>query len=1469
MALPFDPAQLQKDALSIAPGDAFAQILDAVDLTPAMLKGVFNEVGKSPERFRALLKLWLTPWFKPTYLPDQEYAVASLRDIEFLGIPDLPPAQLPYRMLDIESGNLVEFPAIGARGQYCMLSHRWKGVELTLDYIKEARKKEFERSKTARSDRNGSKHSSKKSDVKLVLEQCRLDIEEQENLIRELYGATSDHVIIGELLSRRFKVRAAGANLGQAEDNEDKTRTKLRFAEMERKIFSDLIGHIEVKVEEKEMEHRENRVSPEEMTLKQGGRNDVGSEVVKEMEDAFKEARATLQAAQTKYEEAENDIKYFQERSQLRNAIDEMVCRLQRWKSAIKLEQAIRQAKDIFKTKLFQYREKCYLWTDTCCINKENGSELSESLSLMGDWYAAAEYTLVQLDTSFREADAVKDWYRFDSERREEGRLMGSGNPEPNFVSFEEVYKEYFGESKPEDSKPEWSTRAWTLQELVMSKTTFYVNSEWALLSRPVESLGYFYHLIPFIALYTRGDTRNIYHSPSTTTRGFWDAGALRGILDNHKTLEDLAQLREHIERSHTGATAEPSRVGATAEGEAIRVERAQHLIALLRALGVRIPGNMNLETATSEMTRAVYLASAHLACPDEGNASKRELLTRLQESLNPELTSVSTSLAEEKEKRAQNAINFVLQCLVAETEELILADRKYVAEFGQIQQLEKWQKGTCRSGFSAQSVLELCGKRVATVETDRSYALMGILGVRFPTFHAEGSAKALARLLDEVVIARNDVSVFNWTGMEMGSPIRGRSMYPCSLAAYGNQEDRSKRYNLLLSERVQGEMDDVMKTYESVIHTLSNTIGLFKDKEHRSIPLGWIERIVKLVQSMSFEQLKPQSKAFGQIIEYIREQWSENLQGMANIELRSAGSVASPTQVIQGLLRRQTTSSEQSTLSRSASSIPFSGRITSLLAKETENSESSKKSKLSGFIGRGKLLAPRLSGNRAPDSAVETDAELTEGPAGPHCPGPADVSPATDAPAQHEGLQTTPAAPSWQDIDEKVISYLDDAANEKINGLPLEIEAVKFCPPEDEGPSAHRCSRHPSREQQDLDTISPNPIVVNNSGIEGFFDIQRVIVTMIDPEKLRRQIAKAASPQNRISGWCSISTGFARVVTNFACERQILEKELDAVESVEARVLQEQEKDEDEKRRTKLRRNINVTLSRAGKTLHKTPEHPDTDGAEKTGGNEAGGDNGLGNTEEERLINRMIAFIQEPHLQLVAGEWVLARFSGAPGASWFLCHLELGPQPGQFYGHRIATGAIDFNGATPELGLMNAWKTYMDRKKRTMCCILDDYIKSRTCAVHMDAKVKAGLTLAQRTLDGFGGFKLNVLNSSGAGASAAEAAAVVGDGGKGKEAETERRGDDESGSEGEGSDSLLNEIMEHGTQAAKSLGQLAVLAMIEKLFEMRADHLDKTLATAVLKRTPRNLRTAVENINDNKSFLPAMFHSSTRVHMF
>ncbi|RYP30979.1 hypothetical protein DL767_005986 [Monosporascus sp. MG133] len=167
-------------------------------------------------------------------------------------------------------------------------------------------------------------------------------------------------------------------------------------------------------------------------------------------------------------------------------------------------------------------------------------------------------------------------------------------------------------------------------------------------------------------------------------------------------------------------------------------------------------------------------------------------------------------------------------------------------------------------------------------------------------------------------------------------------------------------------------------------------------------------------------------------------------------------------------------------------------------------------------------------------------------------------------------------------------------------------------------------------------------------------------------------------------------------------------------------------------------------------------------------------------------MVSRVIKFIETPYLEYVAGEWVLARFSNTPSAKWFLCHFELGVTH-EFYRYRIAADEINFYDASPEPGLLSVWNTYMARKKRKLCKILETYINSQDLA-NSGAKVR-------------------------------------------------------------------KKRMKASTKMLKE--------------EMHAEHVGKNLSASVLKRTPKRLRGAVESLNDNKDLLPAMFHSSRRIHMF
>jgi hypothetical protein len=69
--------------------------------------------------------------------------------------------------------------------------------------------------------------------------------------------------------------------------------------------------------------------------------------------------------------------------------------------------------------------------------------------------------------------------------------------------------------------------------------------------------------------------------------------------------------------------------------------------------------------------------------------------------------------------------------------------------------------------------------------------------------------------------------------------------------------------------------------------------------------------------------------------------------------------------------------------------------------------------------------------------------------------------------------------------------------------------------------------------------------------------------------------------------------------------------------------------------------------------------------------------------------------------------------------------------------------------------------------------------------------------------------------------------------------------------------------MLKHGKEAALALGKYTVLATYDEICELHSRRLDKHLSISSLRRTPKGLQMAVESVNENKSFLPAMFHSS------
>ncbi|KIM50893.1 hypothetical protein SCLCIDRAFT_749189 [Scleroderma citrinum Foug A] len=87
-----------------------------------------------------------------------------------------------------------------------------------------------------------------------------------------------------------------------------------------------------------------------------------------------------------------------------------------------------------------------WVWVDTCCINKDSSSELSEAINSMFRWYAKSERCYAYLHDI--------DELVFPSE--------------PDMERFYEF-----------NGWPKWFSRGWTLQELVAPKDVYFFNRRW------------------------------------------------------------------------------------------------------------------------------------------------------------------------------------------------------------------------------------------------------------------------------------------------------------------------------------------------------------------------------------------------------------------------------------------------------------------------------------------------------------------------------------------------------------------------------------------------------------------------------------------------------------------------------------------------------------------------------------------------------------------------------------------------------------------------------------------------------------------------------------------------------------------------------------------------------------------------------------------------------------------------------
>lgn len=421
-------------------------------------KSTMNEAGKlksiykdpqsqAKEKMRGLLNYWVTPGIKMRYCEEPKTNDHTV-DINLLPdtlLGDTDGFSIPRRMFDVDERNMVDTFSLSPEDEYCMLSHSWKGQELDMSFFAMAQKMV----------------KGKDNDLDGVLKYCKTNLEEKEKALME-YCDTSDSAAIRDILSRYIEANSMEWRYTSAKAKRREADSKRKHSDHEKKKYKEMINYeewVEVHGTLTSLKDQENKEE------NQANQDNQDNEISKLREEAEKHRT-----------DFGRDAFY---------AINDMLQALQRRRSARKLQHSIDQAQRIFDEKPFLNLGKRYIWLDTCCIDKSNSSELTESLARMGEWYANADFCLVHLDTGKNDNDWLDEWDLW------KGRsLTREGELLEHFRGIEEW-------------KPTWSTRGWTLQELVLSKMTYFVNPDWKPLERDIDNLGRYYNLCPFIKLYT------------------------------------------------------------------------------------------------------------------------------------------------------------------------------------------------------------------------------------------------------------------------------------------------------------------------------------------------------------------------------------------------------------------------------------------------------------------------------------------------------------------------------------------------------------------------------------------------------------------------------------------------------------------------------------------------------------------------------------------------------------------------------------------------------------------------------------------------------------------------------------------------------------------------------------------------------------------------------------------------------
>ncbi|PKY00022.1 hypothetical protein P168DRAFT_222699, partial [Aspergillus campestris IBT 28561] len=1170
----------------------------------------------------------------------------------------------PFRMFDVETQNMVSTSNLGLNDQYCVVSHSWKGSEIDHQYFADARSLEswedtIEGQESMCQDSILHQTVPESSDLGKIIEKSKADITALERKVASaLTQARPRHdgerpKDIETLLQWYVDAREAESGMNRWQKEVHNAAT-LRSSAERRAAYYRTVWNAMVDCLTPSNTNTSQRIPSSD---------DPGSRQLESAIDRLTAgtldqqalAEENFNAASKAWAEASSTAQFFDSNRALSYGTEALLAALQRIRSTRKIEQSIIHAKKLFEAH-FPRGGKRYVWLDTCCINKRDSYEMTESLALMGDWYANADFCLVHLDTPRSDASWIEEWKYW---------KMPSHVPvELNINRFTDIATNGRDGDNTVKAQVEWATRGWTLQELVLSKMTYFVNSHWQHLERPIEVIGPFYFLCPFIHRYLKHPF-------------------VRGL--GKPPVEVIHKLEQHL-----------------LSNSKHEMPRERQLVLVLEKIGFVPPRDLRDTTAEAQVGKAVLTAA-------------RMSPTILDELTSDALVDPSSDYLDLRGRIA--LVNYLLADLVSITGAEIVNDRQRISAFSKIGHLRNWVAGTGLLDSSASSVLITASDRQTTVLTDKAYSLMGILGVRFSAFPAEGLPKALSRLLDEVVITYNDVSVFNWTGKHCGSPLHGRSLYPASIDAFVDptndptsttQVNASQNILKLLHIRRARRS----KIARDVNNLLADMLVLAKELPAECSTLYELDDLADTIKVAKFERL---------------EATFHDLKGIVA--------------TIQAIVSRQ-------------------------VFTEVEEDAPSK---ISGRFGSFE----RIDGVRKsafPHHAFSPKLPFRRQKATPR---------SSQGGQQHQASNSKNEETDDQEPDLQAINAsIKHIIGELNYPLPTHFEEINDNHTQDGDANI--------QQGQEGRLVCPNPIVVSTAGIRGIFDIQRVVVTMIDPNKLRSKVTTAV-PGQRIEGWCTISTGLSLTLVAFTCDAHVLAKQLDLMEVIA--------------------QDIDPKQYRGPVT---DPEEPR-------------GSTRWPRSADQRKVSRMVSFVQNSDPHNIAGEWVLARFSGSPGARWFLCQLELGAG-NDFYGQRIATDAFSFENAAPEQGLSEYWHQFTEEKKARTCETLKMYILRKA----LWRKAGSEMDKLKRIEDAKKRSKGHIDWDA--------AAAIV-------------------------QDLSSNKII--------NMGRMARLGFAGAGVELWANCLESRIEKGALDCLPIPLQTAVKDLDHNKMLLPAMFHAGREVHMF